>query len=98
MKAGTATSGTSTAAVCVIAFTVPSMMSLVCYGTSNSALMLFIAGFFFVTAIVPPLVLTTDVRTRQLLIAMCAVSGVAVVWLLTVVTPDVAFTQWLRCY
>ena len=82
----------------VIAFALAAGFTIAAMLTCGASLGLFFAGFFTLTMLLPPLLLTRDAISQQLFIAACAVDGIATVWLFAVASPQISFMQWLACY
>src|SRR4051812_32213684 len=64
----------------------------------GASLALFLTGFFFLTSLLPPLILTMSSMRRRLFVAACIVDGIAIVWLVATLASDITLMQWLRCY
>ncbi len=84
--------------VCTIAMLVSGALTGLCAGFCGLSLALFICGLFFLTILLPPLMLTQATLKRRLLVAGCVVDGIAIVWLIAIFSPQVSFLDWLRCY
>jgi hypothetical protein len=83
---------------CTIAMLVSGALTGLCAVFCGLSLALFIGGLFFLTTILPPLILTQATLQRRLLVAGCVVDGIAIVWLTAVFSPQVSFMDWLGCY
>jgi hypothetical protein len=86
------------ATIPVAGFVLACAGTYVCFAKCGATLALFLFGFFLLTPLLPPLVLTQQRTGMRLFIAACVVDGIAVVWLFAVALPQVRFLQWLACY
>ena len=84
--------------VCVIGFLLAGMITAMCLVTCGASLALFLAGFFILTPLLPPLVLTQHTLKARLVVAGCVVDGIGLVWLFAIASPQISFVQWLLCY
>ncbi|HEX3358596.1 MAG TPA: hypothetical protein VHS31_16595 [Tepidisphaeraceae bacterium] len=84
--------------ISTIAFISSCAFSAASFALCGPSLALFLSGFFFITPLLPPLMLTQSTWKRRLLVAGCALDGVAFIWLLSAFAPDITLLQWLRCY
>jgi hypothetical protein len=82
----------------IIAFLLAFALSSICFATCGASLALFLAGFFILTPLLPPVVLTQQTLKSRLLMAGCVVDGIGVVWLFAITSPQISFVQWLLCY
>jgi hypothetical protein len=82
----------------LVALIASSASTGLCLALCGASLQLFLAGFFFASLILPPMVLTHTSIKHRLLLAACVVDGIGVVWLFSIASPQIAFIQWLKCY
>jgi len=71
-------------------------LNLICFCVLGASLGLFLAGFFTLTLLLPPLMLTQGKTKRRIATAACVGVGTAVVWLVTVYRSEVTLMQWLK--
>ena len=74
------------------------VLTAACYVVSGPLLGTFFGGVLVATFLAPPLVLWRDDARARVMIAASIIDGVAIVWLLAVVTRQIAFRHWLAAY
>ena len=84
--------------VSLFAFFFACGLTSICFVVCGASLALFLAGFFFLTPLLPPLVLMQKQSISRVFVAACVGDGIGIVWLLAVFSPQVSFLQWVKCY
>jgi hypothetical protein len=84
--------------ICALAFISTCALTATSLAICGPSLAIFIAGLFFLTPLLPPLALSQSTSTSRLVVAGCAADGVAILWLLALLSPEITLLQWLKCY
>ncbi|MEO6435160.1 MAG: hypothetical protein ABIP55_05305 [Tepidisphaeraceae bacterium] len=79
-------------------FALAAVTAMVCYLAAGNGLGFYLGPIVAASFIIPPIVAAVQDRLSAVIAAGAVVDAIGIVWLFTVPSPDVTFTQWLACY